>query len=104
VPATAAEQQPPLHGWLLSQAVEHEAPLHADPAGQSPVAPQPHTPALHTAPLAEPTQFRQMPLLPHAADAFPVAHLPALASQQPPLHDWFTVQVVVQWWVPTSQA
>ena len=90
VPPEAAEQQPPLHAWVVEHAEVHE-PVdvsQASLAGQSVVMLQPHAPVdRHAAPLAPPEQeTHASPVAPHAFLDVPGAHMPVLALQQPPLH------------------
>jgi hypothetical protein len=62
VPATAAEQQPPLQGWLVSHAPPHAPPTHALPPGQSAWLAQPHTPLMRQIdPTLAPVQSAQAP-------------------------------------------
>jgi hypothetical protein len=101
VPPVDAEQQPPLHGVLLSQAAPQlcVVVLHAWLAGQSLALVQPQA-------LAPPKSRQALPAglptqLPHdacpsahAAEAVPVAQL--VPSQQPPLHGWLALHDIVQ--------
>jgi hypothetical protein len=95
-------QQPPLHGCVAEHAVTHWcAPTsQASPAGQSPVTLQPQPLPMHAWPrlLAE-QSVHALPLLPQVAPAVPPLQVPP--AQQPPLHGWPALQVVVQWLVPS---
>jgi len=108
VPPVSAEQQPPLHAWVEEHA-DVQAPVarsHASSGGQSVVAAQPHAPVdRHAEPLGPPEQeTHAAPVVPHAFLASPGAHMPVLGSQQPPLHGWPDVHVVVQAWTVMSHA
>lgn len=107
VPPVSAEQQPPLHAWVEEHA-DVQVPVdrsHASSGGQSVVAAQPHAPLeRHAEPLAPEQETHIAPVEPHAFFAVPGAHMPVLGSQQPPLHGWPDVHVVVQAWAVVSHA
>jgi hypothetical protein len=71
LPPVAAEQQPPLHAWVVLHAVVHLCIVvsHAWLAGQSAALLQPHEPdGKHALPLALPVQgWQTLPTAPHAA-------------------------------------
>lgn len=94
VPATQVPeaQQPPLHGLLTSQVVEHRCVtgLHAAPAGQSFAALQPQCepltdplPGMHAEPMELAVQSRQVPAEPQELAVFPGSHVPPAPQQLP---------------------
>lgn len=101
VPFIAAEQQPPLHGVVMSHAGPQVCVvmLHAWLAGQSVTLLQPQV-------LLPPMLTQELPLdlptqLPHsgcpsaqASEVSPVTQVVPL--QQPPLHGWVALHVIVQ--------
>jgi hypothetical protein len=107
VPAEAAEQQPPLHGWIEEHASPHTPVVvsQASSEGQSAAMAHPHvTPPRQALPVVTPTQETQAPpVSPQFACPVPATHLPALL-QQPPLHGWVDEHAVVQVFVVVSQA
>jgi hypothetical protein len=99
LPFVAAEQQPPLQGVLLSQAMPHVCviALHAKLGGQSlgPVQPQLDDQPIdtHALPALFPKQVPQIGLpSAHCALEVPVTHCWLVLSQQPPLHGELALQ------------
>lgn len=85
------EQQPPLHGSLIPQLLEHVcvSGLQAVPVGQSLTERHPHfepldvPEATHAVPEELELQSRQVPLEPHEVGVLPGSHVPPAPQQLP---------------------